>query len=103
MSTDIAGEASGEPIDWQPEETTTRTVVRRISSALSRLVQFLSFVVLLVLLIFFWRFFASRAEKAPAQQRNQAVPVEVAAATQRDVPIQIKGIGNVEALSTISV
>jgi multidrug efflux system membrane fusion protein len=63
-----------------------------------------SFVALVVLLILLWRFFAGRTEKADArQQRGQAVPVEVAAATQMDVPIQIRGIGNVEALSTISV
>jgi multidrug efflux system membrane fusion protein len=66
-------------------------------------VQFIVVVGLVLLLLFLWRFFGGRSEKAAAVNRQPAAPVEVAAATQRDVPVQIKGIGNVEALSTISV
>jgi len=63
-------------------------------------------VVLVVLLIVLWRFLGDRAA-APAGAgrggRGEVVPVEVAPVTQQDVPIQIKGIGNVEAQSTIAV
>ena len=106
MSTDIAGQPSDEPVGRQPEEVTApgREVPRRGGRTRARIVQVVSFVALVVLLLLLWRFFAGRTEKADTrQQRSQVVPVEVAAATQMDVPIQIRGIGNVEALSTISV
>jgi multidrug efflux system membrane fusion protein len=48
----------------------------------------------------------SGTSAAPARGRGGeggAVPVVVALATQRDVPVNIDGIGNVEAYSTISV
>lgn len=69
----------------------------------SRLVQLLSVAGLIVLLLLLWRFFGGRSEKATAVNRQPAAPVEIAVTTQRDVPVQIKAIGNVEALSTISV
>src|ERR1700752_2154939 len=34
---------------------------------------------------------------------NEAVPVTVATVVQKDVPVQIRAIGNVEAYSTVSV
>jgi multidrug efflux system membrane fusion protein len=108
MSTDVAGRSADEPIDRQPKEVAVEEQVkvapRRGKSARSRVLQILSFVVLIALVILVWRYFAAKPEKAQGQQqRNQAVAVEVATATQMDVPVQIKGIGNVEALSTISV
>jgi len=48
----------------------------------------------------------SGTSAAPARGRGAeggAVPVVVAQASQRDVPVDIDGIGNVEAYSTISV
>ena len=69
----------------------------------SRLVQILSAAGLVLLLLFLWRFLGGRTDKAATQTGERAAPVETAAAAQRDVPIQIKAIGNVEALSTISV
>src|SRR5438045_1048501 len=48
----------------------------------------------------------SGTSAAPARGRGGeggAVPVVVAQVTQRDVPVDIDGIGNVEAYSTISV
>src|SRR5207248_8829396 len=49
----------------------------------------------------------SGTSAAPARGRGGeaggAVPVVVAKAAQRDVPVDIDGIGNVEAYSTISV
>jgi multidrug efflux system membrane fusion protein len=41
--------------------------------------------------------------KPNMQAREMAVPVTVAPATQRDVPVQVKAIGNVEAYSTVQV
>jgi multidrug efflux system membrane fusion protein len=69
----------------------------------ARIVQIVSIVVLLLLLVGLWRFLGDRAPKAAGTGRGEVVPVEMAVVTQKDVPIQIKAIGNVEALSTIAV
>jgi multidrug efflux system membrane fusion protein len=69
----------------------------------SRLAQIISLLCLLLLAFLWWRFLGDRPEKAASRGRNEAVPVEIAAATEKDVPVQIKGIGNVEALSTVAV
>lgn len=45
----------------------------------------------------------SACKKAPEKPRDEAVPVTVAAVEQRDVPITIAAIGNVEPFSTVSV
>lgn len=107
MSVDIAEQPSPEPSGGPRAEGSAagagQVLPRRGSKTRSRLVQILSIAALAVLLVFLWRYFGATAKKAPASPRGQAVPVEVASVTQRDVPIQIKGIGNVEALSTISV
>ena len=68
----------------------------------ARIVQIVSVVVLLLLLVLLWRFLGDRASPKAAG-RGEVVPVEMAAVTQKDVPIQIRAIGNVEALSTIAV
>jgi multidrug efflux system membrane fusion protein len=68
----------------------------------ARIVQIVSVVVLLLLLVLLWRFLGDRASPKAAG-RGEVVPVEMAVVTQKDVPIQIKAIGNVEALSTIAV
>ena len=70
----------------------------------ARIVQIVSVVVLLLLIVLLWRFLGDRASpKAAGSGRGEVVPVEMALVTQKDVPIQIKAIGNVEALSTIAV
>lgn len=47
---------------------------------------------------------ASKGSTTPPQRRGEgAVPVVVTKATEKDVPIEIQVIGNVEAYSTISV
>jgi membrane fusion protein, multidrug efflux system len=69
----------------------------------SRIVQAVSLLVLILVLLLVWHFLGEKSDKAANKPRSDAVPVEMAAATQRDVPIQIKGIGNVEALSTVAV
>lgn len=83
-------------------ETATASRPRKTRA---RIIQIISVLVLVVLLIVLWRFLGDRATTAGANRagRGEVVPVEVAQVTQQDVPIQIKGIGNVEALSTIAV
>src|ERR1051325_4058158 len=82
--------------------------VRRPNKTRARIVQIVSILVLVILLVVLWRFLGDRAA-APAANRGgrggggEAVPVEVATVTQQDVPIQIKSIGNVEAVTTIAV
>src|ERR1700720_4131389 len=75
---------------------------QRPNRTLSRIVQIVSVVILLLLLVLLWRFLGDRASPKAAG-RGEVVPVEMAAVTQKDVPIQIRAIGNVEALSTIAV
>ena len=70
--------------------------------------QIVGIVLLIVLLVVLWRFLGDRAATPGAGRggrggANEVVPVELATVTQQDVPIQIKSIGNVEALSTIAV
>src|SRR5438128_5361679 len=77
---------------------------RRPDKTRARSVQIVSLVVLVLLLVLLWRFLGDRSSpKAAGAGRGEVVPVEMATVTQRDVPIQIKAIGNVEALSTIAV
>jgi len=76
----------------------------RPSKTRARIVQIVSVLVLVLLLLLLWRFLGDRsAPKATGAGRGEVVPVETALVTQQDVPIQIKAIGNVEALSTIAV
>src|SRR3982074_3627837 len=76
----------------------------RPSKSRARIVQIVSVLVLVLLLLLLWRFLGDRsAPKATGAGRGEVVPVETALVTQQDVPIQIKAIGNVEALSTIAV
>ncbi|HLR06248.1 MAG TPA: biotin/lipoyl-binding protein, partial [Pyrinomonadaceae bacterium] len=78
--------------------------VRRPNRTRARIVQIVSVLVLVLLLVLLWRFFGNQAAtKAPGGGRGEVVPVEMANVTQQDVPIQIKAIGNVEALTTIAV
>ena len=76
---------------------------KRPNRVRARIVQIVSVVVLLLMLFLLWRFLGDRAPKAAGTGRGEAVPIEMAVVTQKDVPIQIKAIGNVEALSTIAV
>src|ERR1041385_8018254 len=100
MSTDVRGRSSDEPIDRQPDEVSVEkeaVVSRPVRKTRSRIIQVVISAVLIIAVILLWRYFAGRNEKTTAQQqRTQVVPVEVAAVTQMDVPIQVKGIGNVE-------
>jgi len=76
----------------------------RPSKTRARIIQIVSVLVLVLLLLLLWRFLGDRsAPKAAGAGRGEVVPVETALVTQQDVPLQIKAIGNVEPLSTISV
>lgn len=44
-----------------------------------------------------------KAGGVPPPEKGQAVPVTVAEAVQKDVPVQVTAIGNVEAYSTVTV
>jgi multidrug efflux system membrane fusion protein len=83
------------------------TGVRRPRRTRARIVQIVSVVVLVLLLVLLWRFLGNQSAttKTPGAGggRGEVVPVEMANVTQQDVPIQIKAIGNVEALTTIAV
>ena len=83
-------------------ETATASRPRKTRA---RIIQIVSIVVLVVLLVVLWRFLGDRAATPGAGRagRGEVVPVAVAPVTQQDVPIQIKSIGNVEALSTIAI
>src|SRR5437588_2065601 len=100
--------------DFQPkpsrDDDATRSAsetTARPNKTRARLIQITSIVVLIVLLVIAWRFFGDKAATPGAGRGGrgggEVVPVEVAAVTQQDVPIQIKSIGNVEAQSTIAV
>jgi multidrug efflux system membrane fusion protein len=69
----------------------------------SRLVQLASLGALMVVLVLVWYFLSSKTNKAANRPRSEVVPVEIAAATQADVPVQVKSIGNVESISTVAV
>ena len=45
----------------------------------------------------------SAQKQQPQARRSEAVPVVVAPVEQKDVPVQIKAIGSVEAFSTVQV
>jgi multidrug efflux system membrane fusion protein len=67
------------------------------------IVQLASVVGIIVVLVFVWYSLGSKPNKAANRQRAEIVPVEIATATQSDVPIQIKSIGNVESISAVAV
>ena len=85
------------------------TNIRRPRKTRARIIQIVSVLLLIVLLVVLWRFLGDKAATPGGGGRGgrggagEVVPVEVATVTQQDVPIQIKGIGNTEALSTVAV
>jgi multidrug efflux system membrane fusion protein len=84
------------------KSTQVRASARRPNKTRARIVQIVSVLVLVLLLLLLWRFLGDRSTPKAAG-RGEVVPVETALVTQQDVPLQIKAIGNVEALSTIAV
>lgn len=76
----------------------------RQSRMRARIVQIVSVVGLVLVLLLLWRFLGDKAATTGRGARGgEVVPVEIASVTQQDVPIQIKSIGNVEALSTVGL
>src|SRR6266550_1873217 len=69
----------------------------------ARAVQGVSLLGLVIVIVLLWHFFGDKSNKAANRPLREVVPVEMAAATQMDVPVQIKSIGNIEPLSTIAV
>lgn len=84
------------------KSTPVRSAAKRPKRTRARIVQIVSVLVLVLLLVLLWRFLGDRSTPKAAG-RGEVVPVETALVTQQDVPLQIKAIGNVEALSTIGV
>lgn len=84
------------------KSTPVRSAAKRPNRTRARIVQIVSVLVLVLLLVLLWRFLGDRSTPKAAG-RGEVVPVETALVTQQDVPLQIKAIGNVEALSTIGV
>jgi multidrug efflux system membrane fusion protein len=105
-NTSAAGPAVGGPppdhLADKSNQIRTRDKLRP-SKTRARIVQIVSVLVLVLLLLLLWRFLGDRSPKATGAGRGEVVPVETALVTQQDVPLQIKAIGNVEALSTIAV
>src|SRR5437870_507592 len=99
----VGGNAASTGVN-SPARVETATASRPRKTR-ARIIQIVSIVVLVVLLVVLWRFLGDRAATPGAGRggRGEVVPVAVAPVTQQDVPIQIKSIGNVEALSTIAV
>ena len=69
----------------------------------ARLVQGVSLLGLVIVVLLFWHFLGAKSDKAASRPRSEVIPIEMATATQMDVPVQIKSIGNIEPLSTIAV
>jgi multidrug efflux system membrane fusion protein len=105
MTVDAIEIPSGRPgtAEEIPAEQKDQPILRPKKKSRSRIAQILSVLGLAIVLLAAWRFFAGKTEKAATPNRAPAVPVEIGIATQKDVPILVKGIGNVEALSTVSV
>ena len=109
MSEQVSNEIPNAPL----ESTRVAAAERPLSGSPSRsrnkirarIVQIVAVVVLVLLLVLLWRFLGNQAATTNTRGagRGEVVPVEVAAVTQQDIPVQIKAIGNVEPLSTIAV
>ena len=67
------------------------------------MVQLASFLGLVFVLVLVWHFLGPKPNKAANRQRGEVVPVEIAAATTMDVPVQVKSIGSVESISAVAV
>jgi membrane fusion protein, multidrug efflux system len=104
MNENLSADAPATSTGASQVSVASTTDVHRPRRTRARIVQIVSVLVLVLLLVLLWRFLGNQAAtKAPGAGRGEVVPVEMANVTQQDVPIQIKAIGNVEALTTIAV
>ncbi len=92
----------GELRDRRPSGS-ERVPARRGDKLRARIVQGVSLLGLVIVILLLWHFLGAKSDKAASRPRSEVIPVEMAAATQMDVPVQIKSIGNIEPLSTIAV
>jgi len=99
-----AERAAGAPSQVEVTREVSRTPAGS-NRTRARLIQIASLIILVVLLIVLWRFLGDKSSPGAARQGRggEVVPIEMGIVTQEDVPIEIKGIGNVEPLSTIAV
>ena len=81
----------------EPEPTENKSRRRSLT------VRVASLLGLVVVLLLVWYFLGPKPNKAANRPRAEVVPVEMAAATTMDVPVQIKSIGNVESISAVAV
>jgi multidrug efflux system membrane fusion protein len=106
MSENVSKESPGGPEPQLNDKTVLakpKVPASRQGKIRAHIVQVVSFLGLVVVVLLFWHFFGAKSDKAASRPRSEVIPVEIAAATQMDVPIQIKSIGNIEPLSTIAV
>ncbi len=106
MNEDVSGQLAHPYTDAQPEvvkQSTNKLAIGSRRRTRSRLAQVIGAVCLILLFLLAWHFLGDKTEQAANKSRAEVVPIEMATATQQSVPIQIKSIGNVEALSTVSV
>jgi multidrug efflux system membrane fusion protein len=107
MNENLSADAPATSTGASQVSVTATAGVRRPRRTRARIVQIVSVLVLVLLLVLLWRFLSNQSAttKAPGAGggRGEVVPVEMANVTQQDVPIQIKAIGNVEALTTVAV
>src|ERR1700737_4459627 len=92
------GELGDATPSGKPESAT-----RRKDKIRARIVQGVSLLGLVIVILLLWHFLGDKSNKAANRPRSEVVPVEMTRATQMDVPVQIKSIGNIEPLSTIAV
>ena len=93
---------AGELSDATPSGR-AEVAARRKDKIRARIVQGVSLLGLVIVILLLWHFLGAKSDKAANRPRSEVILVEMAAATQMDVPVQIKSIGNIEPLSTISV
>jgi multidrug efflux system membrane fusion protein len=106
MSENVSEPVPDEPepgLKNAPSSKRSQSVVRGKSRTRSRIAQGISLLGLLIVILLVWHFLGAKSDKAASRTRGEVIPVEIAAATQMDVPVQIKSIGNIEPLSTIAV
>ena len=106
MSENVSGPVLDEPehgLKDAPSSARSKDIVRGKGKTRSRIAQGVSLLLLVIVVLLFWHFLGAKSNKAASRARGEVIPVEIAAATQMDVPVQIKSIGNIEPLSTIAV
>src|SRR5882672_10022094 len=102
VSEPLPDEPVGELSD-APPSARAKVDARRKGKIRARIVQGISLLGLVIVILLLWHFFGAKTDKAASRPRSEVIPVEMAAATEMHVPVQIKSIGNVEPVSTIAV